>query len=289
MRSRDKPGGCPGYWPGGVRHRGGASLFCGFCMERRKAGSDSGACWPLLVSGGRLGGERESAWRQKSRGAEYRCGIRRRTGSEEWGCSCNGGGANGPAHLGLLSRATRRCSGRRRVSKSGQQDKPYTIPKRLVWEAYRRVKANKGAAGVDRMSMEGFEEDLRGNLYKIWNRMSSGTYFPPPVKAVEIPKSHGGTRILGVPTVGDRSRRRWWPCNWRPGRSLFSILIPMGTGRGSRRMTRSRSAVSGAGRATGWSIWTSRSSSTLWIMISSSRRWRRTPTRNGFCCMLSGG
>ena len=58
------------------------------------------------------------------------------------------------------------------MSKSGQQDKPYTIPKRLVWEAYRRVKANKGAAGVDRMSMEGFEEDLRGNLYKIWSASS---------------------------------------------------------------------------------------------------------------------
>ena len=90
------------------------------------------------------------------------------------------------------------------MSKSGQQDKSFTIPKQLVWEAYKRVKANKGAAGVDLVSMERFEEDLRGNLYKIWNRMSSGTYFPPPVKAVEIPKSHGGTRILGVPTVGDR-------------------------------------------------------------------------------------
>jgi retron-type reverse transcriptase len=63
------------------------------------------------------------------------------------------------------------------VSKSGQQDKPFTIPKQLVREAYKRVKANRGAAGVDRVSMEGFEEDLRGNLYKIWNRMSSGTYF----------------------------------------------------------------------------------------------------------------
>jgi RNA-directed DNA polymerase len=90
------------------------------------------------------------------------------------------------------------------VSKSGQQDKPFTIPKQLVMEAYKRVKANKGAAGVDRVSMGEFEEDLRGNLYKIWNRMSSGTYFPPPVKAVEIPKPHGGTRILGVPTVADR-------------------------------------------------------------------------------------
>ena len=86
------------------------------------------------------------------------------------------------------------------MSKSGQKNKPFTIPKQLVWEAYKRVKANKGAAGVDRVSMEDFGKDLRGNLYKIWNRMSSGTYFPPPVKAVEIPKSHGGTRILGVPT-----------------------------------------------------------------------------------------
>ena len=81
MRSRDKPGGNPVYWPGGVRHKGGAILFCGFCMERGKAGSDNGACRPPLISGGRQGVERESAWRQKSRGAEYRRGIRRRTGS----------------------------------------------------------------------------------------------------------------------------------------------------------------------------------------------------------------
>lgn len=86
---------------------------------------------------------------------------------------------------------------------SGAADKPFAISKRLVWEAYERVKANKGAAGVDGRSIEDFEKDLRGNLYKIWNRMSSGTYFPPPVKAVEIPKP-GGTRILGVPTVADR-------------------------------------------------------------------------------------
>ncbi len=91
------------------------------------------------------------------------------------------------------------------MSKSGPEDKSFQIPKQLVWEAYRRVKANKGAAGVDGQSMADFEEDLRNNLYRIWNRMSSGTYFPPPVKAVEIPKSNGGgTRILGVPTVADR-------------------------------------------------------------------------------------
>jgi RNA-directed DNA polymerase len=91
------------------------------------------------------------------------------------------------------------------VGKSGPADKSFDISKQLVWEAYRRVRANKGAAGVDRQSVEEFEADLRNNLYKIWNRMSSGTYFPPPVRAVEIPKPHGGgTRILGVPTVADR-------------------------------------------------------------------------------------
>ena len=91
------------------------------------------------------------------------------------------------------------------MGKSGPEDKPFAIPKRLVWEAYKSVKANKGAAGVDGQSIADFEADLKNNLYKIWNRMSSGTYFPPPVRAVEIPKPHGGgTRILGIPTVGDR-------------------------------------------------------------------------------------
>jgi RNA-directed DNA polymerase len=87
------------------------------------------------------------------------------------------------------------------VGKSSPECKSFQIPKRLVWEAYQRVKANKGAAGVDGQSVEEFEADLKNNLYKIWNRMSSGTYFPPPVRAVEIPKPHGGgTRMLGVPT-----------------------------------------------------------------------------------------
>jgi RNA-directed DNA polymerase len=87
---------------------------------------------------------------------------------------------------------------------SGLEGKPFDIPKRLVWQAWKRVKANGGAAGVDGVTIEVFEAGLRDNLYKIWNRMSSGTYFPPPVRAVEIPKSSGGTRLLGVPTVGDR-------------------------------------------------------------------------------------
>jgi len=82
--------------------------------------------------------------------------------------------------------------------------KAYVIPKQLVWEAYQRVKANRGAAGVDGQSLAAFEEDLKGNLYKVWNRMSSGSYFPPPVRLVEIPKDNGGTRPLGIPTVADR-------------------------------------------------------------------------------------
>lgn len=85
------------------------------------------------------------------------------------------------------------------------QDKPFQIDKMTVWEAYRRVRANKGAAGVDEVSIAAFEEDRDRNLYKIWNRLSSGSYFPPPVKAVEIPKAGGkGVRVLGVPTVADR-------------------------------------------------------------------------------------
>ena len=83
-------------------------------------------------------------------------------------------------------------------------DKPFRIDKKLVYEAYKAVKSNAGAAGVDKETIEQFEADLQNNLYKLWNRMSSGSYFPPPVRAVSIPKKSGGQRILGVPTVADR-------------------------------------------------------------------------------------
>jgi RNA-directed DNA polymerase len=89
------------------------------------------------------------------------------------------------------------------VNGSRPQDgaKSFDIPKWMVWEAYQRVKANKGAPGVDGVTIEQFEQDLQGNLYKLWNRMSSGSYFPPAVKGVEIPKAGGqGARLLGVPT-----------------------------------------------------------------------------------------
>src|SRR5882672_4441979 len=83
--------------------------------------------------------------------------------------------------------------------------KPFDIAKSEVWQAWEKVKANKGAPGADGCSIEDFEKDLKNNLYRIWNRMSSGSYFPPPVRAVDIPKPHGGgTRRLGVPTVADR-------------------------------------------------------------------------------------
>ena len=82
--------------------------------------------------------------------------------------------------------------------------KPFDIPKREVWEAFQSVKANQGAAGVDGQSIQDFEARLAGNLYKLWNRMSSGSYLPPPVRRVEIPKANGGMRPLGIPTVADR-------------------------------------------------------------------------------------
>lgn len=117
--------------------------------------------------------------------------------------------------------------------------KPFCIPKREVWEAYKRVKANQGAAGVDGQSIEEFEEDLSNNLYRLWNRLSSGSYFPPPVRRVDIPKGDGKTRPLGIPTVSDRIaqmvvRRYLEPTlepvfhedsyGYRPGRSAHQAL-----------------------------------------------------------------
>jgi RNA-directed DNA polymerase len=91
-----------------------------------------------------------------------------------------------------------------RVHGPKNQGKSFDIPKRLVWDAYLKVRENKGAAGVDGVTIERFEENLKGNLYQLWNRMSSGSYFPGEVRAVEIPKSGGGVRVLGIPNVVDR-------------------------------------------------------------------------------------
>ena len=117
--------------------------------------------------------------------------------------------------------------------------KPFKIPKREAWEAFKRVKANHGAAGVDGQSIAEFEANLSGNLYKLWNRLSSGSYFPPPVRRVDIPKANGGTRPLGVPTVADRiaqevARRYLEPIvepvfhsdsyGYRPGKSAIEAV-----------------------------------------------------------------
>ena len=82
--------------------------------------------------------------------------------------------------------------------------KPFHIPKRVVWEAYQRVRANRGAAGVDDQSIEAFDRAVKNNLFKLWNRLSSGSYFPPPIKRVAIKKRQGGSRPLGISTVSDR-------------------------------------------------------------------------------------
>src|SRR5512135_1994859 len=82
--------------------------------------------------------------------------------------------------------------------------KPFSISRQVVWNAFKRVKASGGASGVDGESIAEFESDLKGNLYKLWNRLSSGSYFPPPVRTMEISKDNGGKRLLGIPTVSDR-------------------------------------------------------------------------------------
>jgi RNA-directed DNA polymerase len=117
--------------------------------------------------------------------------------------------------------------------------KPFEISKQTVWDAYLDVKRSRGGPGIDGQTMEDFERELKDNLYKIWNRMTSGTYFPPPVRQVEIPKSNGGKRMLGIPTVGDRIaqavvKRHLEPIvepkfhhdsyGYRPGRSAIDAI-----------------------------------------------------------------
>ena len=114
--------------------------------------------------------------------------------------------------------------------------KPFDISKREVWEAFKKVKANQGAAGVDRQSIADFEAKLSSNLYKLWNRLSSGSYFPPPVRRVMIPKAGGaGERPLGIPTVADRCARKWSGDIWNRSWNQSSIRTPMDIGRAARR------------------------------------------------------
>ena len=130
-------------------------------------------------------------------------------------------------------------------------DKPFTITKKQVYEAYKAVKSNAGSAGVDGQTIEQFDSDLRRNLYKLWNRMSSGSYFPPPVRAVSIPKKTGGQRILGVPTVADRVAQMVVKQLIEPVTPYFR-QTPMVIGRENRRSMPSASRASGAGNLTGF-------------------------------------
>jgi RNA-directed DNA polymerase len=131
------------------------------------------------------------------------------------------GNAAGAKGLGQEA-ASAGSTGNRR--KQVEAAKPFNIPKQLVYEAFKAVKANAGAAGVDKESIDDFEQSLKDNLYKLWNRMSSGTYFPPPVKAVAIPKKNGGERILGVPTVVDRVAQTVVRMVFEP--NVESIFLP---------------------------------------------------------------
>ena len=132
--------------------------------------------------------------------------------------------------------------------------KPFDIPKREVWEAFKKVKANQGAAGVDGQTIADFEADLSNNLYELWNRLSSGSYFPPPVRRVDIPKVDGGSRPLDIPTVADRVAqevvRRYLEPRLEP---VFHADF-MATDPANRRSMPCARLVSAAGATTGCSI-----------------------------------
>ena len=167
--------------------------------------------------------------------------------------------------------------------------KPFDISKREVWEAFKKVKANQGAAGVDGQSIGEFEANLADNLYKLWNRLSSGSYLPPPVRRVDIPKAKGGTRPLGIPTVTDRIAQEV------VRRYLEPLLEPRfhadsyGYRSGRSAIAPSGRHDSAAGAPTGSLISTSKGSSTVSIMSFCSRRSANTRTAVGCCSMSSAG
>src|SRR4051794_27615277 len=165
--------------------------------------------------------------------------------------------------------------------------KPFDIPKREVWEAYKRVRANQGAAGGQLIA--DFEADLSNNLYKIWNRMSSGSYFPPPVRRVDIPKGEtGGTRPLGIPTVADRVAQMVVK------RVLEPLVEPhfhddMDTGPANRRSMLWVRRGSDAGATPGSSISTSRPFSTVSRRICLCGQFVNIRPVRGCCCTSRDG
>ena len=197
------------YWPGGVRRKGGVSLICGSCMEWENAGADTAdprqdvrrgeargsppdGRTPEVVSTGaaRAGGPDRSSWEAP---AAWRWGR-----SQGAGSSGNARSINQPCGLGGTGVSMPRSP----------QDKPFRIPKGAVWQAYEKVKRNQGAPGVGGQSLAEFETGLQGNLYRIWNRMSSGTYFPCGTLTSMAARHRGqrrGSRVFGgavkVPAV----------------------------------------------------------------------------------------
>ena len=189
----------PAYWVGGVRHKDGVSSILALVRNCKNLHCDA-----------------------KEDGQE------KKIEALSTNAQCGGGlGAKGPGWFVELG-----------VNPEGEErmttTKPFDISKRLVWEAYKRVKANAGAAGVDGQSLEDFERSLANNRYRIWNRMASGSYFPSPVKAVSIPKKAGGKHILGIPTVADRIAQTVVKQVLEPSWSRISMRIPMGTGPANR-------------------------------------------------------
>ncbi len=177
---REKPEREPADCLGGVRHGGGVSVVQALVRN-------VGTCCPMP--------REKSKWRtHQDESTEAGRGTEQPVGAMK---SAQNGWSEGVASSSLADGST---LGEEPVSPA----KSCAISKLLVGEAYKRVKAHQGAAGVDAESVEQFERKLEDNLYKIWNRMSSGTYFPPPVRTVAIPKKAGGERKLGIPTVADR-------------------------------------------------------------------------------------
>ena len=193
----------------------------------------------------------------------------RGTGAErlvESGRFCNGAGSRGAALFSCDPEPT--GNGRSSVAKA----KPFNIPKREVWEAFKKVKANQGAAGVDSQTIAEFEADLSNNLYPLWYRMSSGSYFPPPVRRVDLPKSDRLTQPLCIPTVCYKSHSKSSNCIWSPSCSPSSTITPMYTAPADLRSTPSRRPDSVAGCSTGCSILMSRAILTASIVSCCSRR-----------------
>jgi RNA-directed DNA polymerase len=159
--------------------------------------------------------------------------------------------------------------------------KPFTISKHLVYAAFKAVKANAGAAGVDEQSIQDFEKDLKDNLYKVWNRMSSGSYFPPPVRAVAIPKKDGGERMLGIPTVADRVAQMVVKMTFEPSVEPSFLPDSYGYRPGKSALDAVGSRVSVAGSMTGFSSSISKVCLTTSTTSCYCGRSRSTPSRNG--------